>query len=280
MEVKDFNNLVMISKLVSNKFYLLIISTIALIIFCLGRYFSSYVPLPLDALINFDSEFSNQDRLMVFSLVFAVIGGLWVFLSYLKIKKREQNDFVKISLSATKIKQNVYIRTKVDNPVNINKQIKFAFLVISKTEKGVENSEFFKKIERLYKRKDIKITDDLIKLFEVSKMILNTIGLIPLPYYYKENIRVGNEELTHTYILTKEERNKMERGFYEVRFFVFSEEEHLHRSVQDAFFLYSTLTSKIKNTQQEKEEISYNDNSKKGNNNNNNNNPSDTKKNI
>lgn len=222
---------------------LLIISIIVIISYCLGSYFSNLQPLSLEDLVKFNPKISNQDRLDVFSLLFALVGGLWVFLSYLKLKKKEQNDFVKISLTATKIKQNVYLKTKIDNPVNVKKKIKFAFLVLSKTENGFENSGFIKKINTLYNRKDIYLTNDLIKLFDSEKKISNDIGLIPLPYYYKENYRVGNEELSCTFILTKEDRNKMENGFYEVRFFVFSNEEHLHRSVQDAFYLFSSLKS-------------------------------------
>lgn len=231
------------SKFSFNKINLLIIGGIILIVFFIGRYFSNYELLPLRDLLNFNPKISNENRLEIFSLFFALVGGLWVFLNYFNLMRKGQNDFVKISINATKIKQNVYLRTKVDNPVTVKKKIKFAFLVLSKTNRGFESTSFLDKINKLYNRMDIVSTNDLIKLDESSKKISNDIGLIPLPYYYKENVSVGNEELSYTYILTKEDRDKMERGYYEARFFVFSEEKHLHRSVQDSFYLLSSLKS-------------------------------------
>lgn len=61
-------------------------------------------------------------------------------------------------------------------------------------------------------------------------------AIIPLPFYYSENVRIGNENPGYSYMFDNNITNDgviLEEGKYSVRFFIFCKGK-LHRSTADA----------------------------------------------
>jgi len=218
--------------------YVIFIIFILLLIMslCCCEYCS--ILIDIKNLFMLETKLSNEEKLQIISIFIVITGGIWAYISYFSIKRRDQNDFVKIRLNITIENEDVYLHTFVENPVNKKKKIRFAMLMINKTEDEFKNSNELKRICEILNQSEIKKTNDLIKLENCNQTISEKDAFIPLGYYYDENVNVGNEELAYTFILTKEIRRLLNKeGYYEVRFFVFSSEGHLHRSVQNAFSL-------------------------------------------
>lgn len=218
---------------------ILIIVIIVLIGIEILKTHTNYYWKGFNDLFVFNEKQSNEVKISTIQLIvafFASIIALWSYISFnikeKKLKEKEQNDFVKIYVEAINNNEFIKIKTKVENPVNTSKKIKFAFLIISKSD-----INFLDLIET-HLQKDIQSTNNLKELFGFIDFTLDKLAYIPLPYYYKENIGVGNEKLTFSHLLNI---NNLEAGIYDVRFFVFSSEGHYHRSVQDVFYLSNII---------------------------------------
>lgn len=172
------------------------------------------------------------------------MGGGWGLFSYLRIRKSELNNFLKIFVEVEEIGNEIYIKTKVDNPINRYKYIKSAFLIINYANEQ-PNESFKQNISTFLGVVNLKNTNELIAIANQKKRVCCKNAFIPLPYFYDENIRVGNEFLTYIYVLNRNECNLLLSGIYEVRFFVFSKEGHLHRSVQSAFRLNGSSNQRV-----------------------------------
>lgn len=192
-------------------------------------------------LLVFNTKLSNEVKIATIQLLVTFLASLVALWSYIRFKnkentlnEKEHDDFVKIYVKSIINKRVIKIKTKIENHVNTNKRIKFAFLIISKKE-----IDFIETIENFINKK-IPYTNNLEELIDYNEFALDNLAFIPMSYYYKENIGVGNEDLTFSHLLNT---HKLTTGIYEVRFFVYSLEGHYHRSVQDVFF----LSDKIKN---------------------------------
>lgn len=145
---------------------------------------------------------------------------------YVIIQQKNKSDFLKLGIEN---KNNTTIITLIENSSVKDKKIEFACLIIT-PHHGNEN-QLINDINDLKgeSRPLIKYTND-INNWKDSGM---TVSLdyqkqfIPIPFYYSENIRIGNESLQYEVPLMIENLNK---GNYSVRFFVFSTDSHYHRS--------------------------------------------------
>jgi len=208
------------------------IASACVITAALGYMAALYRPFPWLELIVFKYPISNEDKISLLTLISVVVGGSWALYQYRRNMQKAKNDFVKISVVAEHVNGAIHILTKIDNPVNENKHIKAAFLILSRTD-----DNFVQKCNDFMNYTDLKETNDLIVLADREKIFGCHFGFIPLTYYSSENVRVGNEELSYTYILANHDRAKICSGEYSVRFFVFSQNGHYHRCVQAAFHL-------------------------------------------
>mgnify|MGYP001021252546 CR=1 FL=1 len=164
-----------------------------------------------------------RDLVTVFGAIIAFCFALY---QYAIIHQKNKNDFLKLSIEN---KNNTIIKTTIENSSIEDKAIEFACLIITDYVDGESN--LIKTINDLKSesRPSIKCTNDLIhwKKSDISYSTDNQKQFIPIPFYYKENIGIGNEHLQYEIPLPID---KLSKGNYSVRFFVFSKEAHLHRS--------------------------------------------------
>jgi hypothetical protein len=100
-------------------------------------------------------------------------------------------------------------------------------------------TEFLSDLKRLTNiNEEIGFTNDIIKLRKFPAQYNEDLKLafIPLPFYYSENIRFGNEEVPFTFLFDPE-KIKLGKGFYSVRFFVFRNGAGLHRTAHDVMII-------------------------------------------
>lgn len=88
-------------------------------------------------------------------------------------------------------------------------------------------------------RQEFESTTEFVNLKRTKSVIKPSFAFIHLPYYYSENIKVGNEDLSFS-IGGFESSNSESRTkqIYEVRFFVYRNVDDInyyHRSVQTCF---------------------------------------------
>jgi len=174
------------------------------------------------------------------------IGGLMVAITSMVLfylsQSKKNNDFLTLNLAVSSGGKYSHITTTVTNPVNSYKYIKFACLVVSKatsldkeinTDACKEEVDYYKFMEMLGKisRVQIDSTNDIKKLHRQKAFTseLKDFAFIPLPFFYEENIRFGNEVVSFTYPI---EKNTLSSGVYDVRLFVFRKDERLHRTTQ------------------------------------------------
>lgn len=211
-----------------------IILIAALVIsFAVGYLTGLYESFPWLQLIVFDVPLDNEEKISILTMLLAIIGGFGALFQYWRNSNIERNHFVKISVSISEEPPNhLKVRTTLHNPVNTYKEIKTAFLIITR-----KSDDLLKTCQVNMKQSKLNKTNQLVALAGREEVFTSHFAFIPLPYYYSENVRVGNEELSYSYIFTPEVQRQLCPGFYEIRFFVFSQQGHYHRSVQDAFII-------------------------------------------
>jgi hypothetical protein len=159
-----------------------------------------------------------------------IIGGFagilalsWKIIEELKV-------FLRIKIEAEKNGDDYSVLTEIENTSRFfNKKIKNAFLIICKEEADlIEVGNSIAKHLNI----DIKIDcTNVLNLLQPEKPIYlnNEISIIPLDFYYSENIRIGDEKLTYRCSINNE---NFESGNYSVRLFIYGE-KRFHRSTQD-----------------------------------------------
>lgn len=186
---------------------------------------------------NFENETNN--KILSYSLLAATLVGFLITYNQLRISldkiKNSRKDFLDLEISVQSINDYVEIKTQVFNKSGENKEIDFAFLIISE-----QDSNFLKTINTLTNNQfDLTYTNDLVNIKEyVDKngIYSNDIEIIPLSFYYNENVRIGNESPAYTHIFNPDRFTK--NKLYSVRFFIFPENNnHYHRSSCGAFKL-------------------------------------------
>src|SRR5690606_28068169 len=118
------------------------------------------------------------------------------------------------------------IKTQVVNKSGEDKEIDYAFLLITKQEANI-----IQNVQSIVQDLNISSTNDfnLIRNHISEPLFINnSIGIVPLKFYFSENIAIGNENPCYTYSFDNN-KIKLHKGIYSVRFFIYPKEGY-HRS--------------------------------------------------
>jgi hypothetical protein len=123
----------------------------------------------------------------------------------------------------------VTVLTTVDNKSNRAKDIAYAILLIGpESESPLTTARVLARACGYQGR--LMFTNDLKDFLCKERVVHCDRALIPLTFYYSENIRIGDETLTYRVPIPV---GDLQRGCaYAVRFFLFPE-RRLHRSTED-----------------------------------------------
>jgi hypothetical protein len=125
----------------------------------------------------------------------------------------------------------VSVLTTIDNKGNRAKDVSYAFLLLGPEEESpVKSANVIRRSIGL--DGEIQFTNELENLVVTSTIYADGRALIPLPFYYLENVSIGDETLT--YRAPIQVRSLTDRTYYSVRLYVFGP-RRLHRSTQDCF---------------------------------------------
>jgi hypothetical protein len=212
--------------------YILVVILVVFFIEFLSKYFSCSL---------FLNTFSNGDVLTLIQISITVIGGTWALRLYYVANIKNKEDFLKMYVSATNDNNVVTIKTEVKNETKSNRKIKTAFLIITLQGKNIID-EVNNNLNQ-----QVKKTNDFIVIKNSANYSSENFAFIKLPYYYSENLRVGNEHLSFSIAGTENMNlNNLNKKIYEVRFFVYRKYNLLnpyHRCVQTCFISESKLDS-------------------------------------
>lgn len=180
------------------------------------------------------SPFCTDKSLFVQFCVLLVmaIGSIFGFYKYNQIKSEYLDLLVE-----TKSENNIHsIKTQVFNKSGVKKSIEYAFILITRQEVNILDaiSNF---INTHNWDIDINCTDNfkcLRNRIEIPTLD-NNMYIIPLRFYYSENIQIGNESPSYTYSFNNNDLN-LECGIYSVRFFIYPK-SGLHRSTVDSLII-------------------------------------------
>lgn len=163
-----------------------------------------------------------------------IIGGLSGIVALTWKLLELSNAYLKIKVE-TKYQQGAYlVQTMVNNHSRFfAKEISNSFVIISPDNMDIITAG--KSISNHLSNHTNLNSTNLFTIFRpVNPVYLNNqIAIIPLPFYYSENIRIGDEKLNFS---VQVEQTKLAAGTYYVRFFVFHEKRY-HRSTQDILII-------------------------------------------
>jgi hypothetical protein len=145
----------------------------------------------------------------------------------------EFGNYIHMSIKVEQSEGILSAMSAVENKGNRPKPIDYSFLLIGPhNEDPMETGRALAK-HLSFEDLSIESTNDLRHL-EVSepKYMDGGRALIPLEFYYSENVDIADEQLTYRVIL---DASQFEVGSaYSVRFYIFND-QRLHRSTHDAF---------------------------------------------
>lgn len=143
---------------------------------------------------------------------------------------KNQSKYLELLIKAEQ-KDSIYsIHTQVINRTEDRQPIGYAFLLISEQDNW---SNIIDIINNKYKL-NIHSTNGLINFKHLSDNPLwfpkHRSGIIPLPFYYYENLEIADESPSFTYSFNNENIN-LPSGIYSIRFYIFPDDnERYHRS--------------------------------------------------
>jgi len=187
-----------------------------------------------------------KSRILQFSgLLITTLGFLYTIYEfkiasyqYFDEKKRSLENYLDLELNVTQNLSYYSVKTRVLNKSGVDKRIYYAFLLLTKQDENI-----ITKINSLLNT-SFFYTNDFVNLNKLlgHNIIKSTdTAIIPLPFYYSENISIGNESPQYTFTF---DNNiwKLKKGIYSVRFFIFpglDEVHQLHRSTVDSLVVES-----------------------------------------
>lgn len=164
------------------------------------------------------------------------IGFILAIYQYFHSENKKQKDYLDLIVE-TKTDNDYYsIKTQVLNKSGEIKDIVYAFALITPQDENIVNA-----IQTLvtFKQWDIEIkcSNHFFKLKEeiTSLLLFEKMVIIPLSFYYSENIRIGNENPCYTYSFDNKTIG-LDKGIYSVRFFIYPKIGY-HRSTVDSLVI-------------------------------------------
>lgn len=153
----------------------------------------------------------------------------------------EFGSYLRISLKVDVSENSITALTTVENKGYRSKDLSYAFLLISpEIESPVDTANAILKANGYnYRPVDTNGFEFFRQLNIFNPLYDNDRVLIPLSYYYSENIRISDEMLTYRALI---DRTHLQNGApYSVRFYIFGKNifglNRLPRSVHDCFVL-------------------------------------------
>lgn len=169
--------------------------------------------------------------------IVGLIGGFLGIIAFVWRIIDELQSYLHLALhvEANDQKGIVTALTTVENRGSRRKNLDYALLLIgpeaeSPLKTGREIAMF------IGSNIEISSTNDLVEHLRFNEPIYTDTGraVIPLPFFYSEQVRIADETLTYKTLI---DPSKMKKGeSYAVRFFI-EDEKRLHRSTQDLFVL-------------------------------------------
>jgi len=194
---------------------------------------------------SWDKDVKNQ--ILNYTLILITCIGFFIAIYQLRIASKQYlennqiktDSFLDLKINVSQNHPYYSVKTKVLNSVGVNKKIKFALLTISK-----QNDDILCVVNNVCANQKIPLnfdkTNDFDKLqdFLTDPIYLNnSMGIIPLNFYYSENCQIGNESPAYTYTFNNQPY-QLNPDIYSVRFFVYREqEEGFHRVTADSLII-------------------------------------------
>ena len=146
----------------------------------------------------------------------------------------EVGSFLRISLKVEAPKDGwTTALTTVENKGNRPKKISYAILLIGpKSECPIDTARSL--ASKVGHSRPLQFTQDLEHFVVSAPVVAGDRALIPLPFYYIENVDIADEMATYRAPVNVENFTPVTP--YAVRFFVFAA-RRLHRSTQDTFII-------------------------------------------
>ena len=162
-----------------------------------------------------------------------LIGGILGIIAFLWKIWDVVSSYLHISVQVSKTENMASVKTQVQNKSLRGKSLTKALLLIGpENEDPLETANYISK--EIGQGIDFEYTND-IEFLQARVPIYsdNKRALVPLPFFYSEQVRVADESLTYRASL---DLSKLEKNLhYSVRFFIFGK-NRLHRSTQDLFY--------------------------------------------
>jgi hypothetical protein len=202
---------------------------------------------------------NNDNKLSFLQLICIIIGGGWALrLYYLSIKKEKEN-YLKTYVSVMFNENFLTIKTELNNATDIDRKIYSSFLIITK-----QGSKIIKEVNSNL-NENFLFTNNFSNLKFSENVLKEDFAFIQLPYYFSENVKVGNEDLSFSIGSVDKSRITIDSQIYEVRFFVFRDPKDpnpYHRSVQTVFSSNLTLNLLLKDCAFKLNNTDYNNHNK------------------
>ncbi len=179
--------------------------------------------------------------LQLYEIIITVIGIAitlpTIMISLNKYSTEQQKAtkrYLDLYLQINYIKNYVSIKTQVINRTNDKQDIEFAFILISPQENWDKIMIYISEKYHI----NFNCTNDFIKLKDyIKEPLYCTDGvIIPLPFYYQENLVIGDESPAFVYTLDNN-ISKLRPGIYSVRFYIYPNAQRYHRTTVDSFIL-------------------------------------------
>ena len=158
---------------------------------------------------------------------------------YVTELKSKSKNFLELNIDIKNINQFYSLKTQVVNKSGADKEIDYSFLLITKQEEDILSS--FNIITKyLDLESEISATNDFncVKNYIKNPLFINnSIAIIPLSFYFSENIKIGNENPSYTYSFDNNEA-KLKTGIYSVRFYIYPSNGGYHRSTAESLIVY------------------------------------------
>ena len=184
-------------------------------------------------------DWSNKSAFgSMFGVVSALYAGFTFVAVYSTLKRafrKELDDYLRIALSVRSLdRKTAFAKVIIKNQSDMPKQIENAILLITPEEESIGDS--WKILRKRHPAvRCIKKTNDIadVRIEEPLYDYEGRRALVPLPFFYNENVRVADERISYTAVINTTDMNQGS-GVYSVRLFV-SDTGRLHRTTHDAF---------------------------------------------
>lgn len=143
---------------------------------------------------------------------------------------------LRIDIDVKEERDSILLETSVINENTFGKEIDYAIVFIAKY--GFNNCELNRLINLNIEESKGNIENcslSGLKMITNQALYKDSIALIPIPFYYNEQTNIGNENISYT---VKVDKENLVKGTYTARFYIFYKNwVEWNRVTQDIFFL-------------------------------------------